>query len=129
MRTGRRRAARGHRHRRLIRGVLLAPAFSHRFVVLGFAVTTSAGFLAAPVDLVYRCPRASLSFFFSDAVLDISLLDVLGLPFLLLCVFAFIPSRHLALLPYRGVQERDYNISSALCDLTSSTRTDFCTAV
>jgi len=80
---------------------LLAPAFSHRFVVLGFAVTTSAGLFAAAVDLVYRCPRASLGFFFSDAVLEISLLDVLGLPLLLLCVLALIPLRHLALLPFR----------------------------
>ena len=66
----------------------------HRFVVLRFAVPSAPRFLTAAMNLVYRCPRAALRFFFRHITFEVPLLDVLRLPLLFIRVFALIPSRH-----------------------------------
>jgi len=50
-----------------------AAAFSHRFVILGFAISPASGLLAAMVHLVDRCPRAPLRFIFRKAALNVPL--------------------------------------------------------
>src|SRR5262245_12917836 len=77
-----------------------SPAFSHRFVILVFAVTTATRLFTTSVDLVDGRPRTALGFFLRYAAFEVALLDVLGLPFLLLCVLPLIPLRHRELLPF-----------------------------
>jgi hypothetical protein len=100
---------------------LSAPAFSHRFVVLGLAVTTTAALLATSMDLVHSCPRATLGFFFGKAAFEIPLFDVLGLAFLFIGVLRLISLRHRELLsPVKRCKQWDSGISSGPAPLSSS---------
>ena len=55
---------------------------AHGLVILGLAVATASGFLAATVHRVDRSPCTTLRLIFGSAAFLVAFLYVLGLPFL-----------------------------------------------
>src|SRR5438067_2002534 len=74
---------------------LAASAFSHRLVILAFAVTATARLLTAMMNCVHRRPGTAFSFIFRDATSLVAFLNMPGLSFLLVRVFVFVSSWHL----------------------------------
>jgi hypothetical protein len=71
-----------------------ASAFSHRLVILAFAVTAAAGLFATMVNGIHGSPGTALSFIFRDAAFLVAFLNVPGLSFLFVRVFVFVSSWH-----------------------------------
>jgi hypothetical protein len=76
----------------------LSTALSHRLVVFGLPVTTSARFLATAVHGVHSGPRAPLGFLLRHPALLVPFLYVLSLPLLFLGVLRFVSAWHFFLL-------------------------------
>src|SRR5256885_601067 len=62
--------------------VAFASALSHRLVILVFAITATARFLATMMNGIHRRPSAAFSFILRDATFLVAFLDVSGLSFL-----------------------------------------------
>jgi hypothetical protein len=77
---------------------LAAPAFSaalsHRLVIFAFAVSATAGLLAAMMNCINGGPGTTFGFVFRYATLLVTLFDVTGLAFLFVCVFVLVTSWH-----------------------------------
>src|SRR4051794_5598866 len=71
----------------------LAAAFARRRLTAFLAAATSA-FLSAVIAFVHRRPSPALCFFFADAALFVSLLDVICFAFLFPGVFLFAAPGH-----------------------------------
>lgn len=76
----------------------ISAALPHGLVILGLAVTATAGFFAATMHGVHGGPGAAFGFIFGNAPFLVALFYVLGLPLLLVGVFRFVSARHLLLL-------------------------------
>src|SRR5678816_3553510 len=78
--------------------VRVSAALPHWLVILRFPISSTTGLLAATVDLVHGRPGAPLCFVLRYAAVFVALLNVLGLPLFLVCVFGFVPAWHPILL-------------------------------
>lgn len=69
-------------------------AFSHRLVILRFAVSAASGFFPTAVHCVDRRPGPALRLIPWNAAVLVAFLYVLSLPFLFVCVLRFVPAWH-----------------------------------